>query len=154
MTQKLSKIQFLFLYGLALGSLLSLMAWSNYRFMVVDHATELYLLLIAGVFVSVGIWVGLRWSAPTIIEKTVHVPVPMSAISPEPNEQVMARLGISPRELAVLVELSKGQSNDEIAGQLFVSTNTVKTHLANLYAKLDVKRRTQAIEKARALGLV
>ncbi|MCY7358910.1 MAG: LuxR C-terminal-related transcriptional regulator [Rudanella sp.] len=156
MTQKLTKIQFLLLYGLALGSLLllSLMAWSNYRFMVIDHATELYLLLIAGVFVSVGIWVGLRWSAPTIIEKMVLVPMPTSAVSPEPNQQVLEHLGISPRELAVLVQLSKGLSNDEIAGQLFVSTNTVKTHLANLYTKLDVKRRTQGVEKARVLGLV
>lgn len=152
MTQKFSKFQFLLLYGLALGSLMSLMAWSNYRFMVIDHATELYLLLIAGIFVSVGIWVGLRWSAPTVIEKTVLVSVP--TVSPEPNQQVLDQLGISPREWAVLVQLAKGQSNDEIASTLFVSTNTVKTHLANLYSKLAVKRRTQAIEKARGLGLI
>lgn len=58
MTHKLTKIQFLFLYGLALGSLLSLMAWSNHRFMVIDHATELYILLIAAIFVLVGVWAG------------------------------------------------------------------------------------------------
>lgn len=154
MTTKTTKNGFLLLYGLALGSLLSLMAWSNYRFMVIDHATELYLLLIAGVFVSVGVWVGLRWSAPKIIEKTVLVSVPIPAALNEHNQHVSDRLGISPRELAVLVQLSRGLSNDEIASQLFVSTNTVKTHLANLYTKLDVKRRTQAIEKARTLGLV
>jgi len=144
------------LYGLALGSLLSQMTWSNYRFMVIDHVTELYILLIAGVFVSVGIWVGLRWSAPAVMEKTVLVPVPTSppVLAQATNQQALDNLGISPREWEVLVELSKGLSNDEIAGQLFVSTNTVKTHLANLYTKLAVKRRTQAVEKARTLGLV
>jgi ATP/maltotriose-dependent transcriptional regulator MalT len=62
--------------------------------------------------------------------------------------------GISQRELEVLQLLARGMSNEEIAAQLFVSQNTVKTHLSNLYTKLDVKRRTQAVDKARSMGLL
>lgn len=154
MLPKSSIIRHLLLYGLILGTLLSLMTWSQYRFMVIDHAVELYILMIALVFVGVGIWAGLRWSAPRVVERTILVPLSPSADSPGPNQQVIDQLGISPRELDVLVHLARGLSNEEIAERLFVSTNTVKTHLGNLYAKLDVKRRTQAVEKARALGLL
>ena len=70
------------------------------------------------------------------------------------NENAVPATGISQRELDVLHLLAKGLSNEEIAGQLFVSQNTVKTHLSNLYFKLDVKRRTQAVEKARLMGLL
>lgn len=159
MPQKLLNIRrptlrFLLLYGLGLGSLLSLMAWAKYRFVVLDHALELYVLLIAGVFVSVGIWVGLRWSAPAVLPQPVGLSGSSPASPSEPDQQVVAQLGISARELDVLVQLAKGLSNDEIASHLFVSTNTVKTHLGNLYTKLDVKRRTQAVDKARSLGLL
>jgi DNA-binding CsgD family transcriptional regulator len=155
MTAKPTKLRFLLLYGLAIGVLLSLMAWSKYRFMVIDHAMEMYVLLVAAVFVGVGVWVGLRWSAPapTLADNVPEAPAKM-IVSPETNLRLLDQYGISSRELEVLVQLSKGLSNEEIADQLFVSTNTVKTHLGNLYAKLDVKRRTQAIEKARSIGLI
>lgn len=147
-----AKFQFLLLYGLALGSLISLMAWSKYRFMVIDHALDLYILLTAVVFVAVGVWVGLRWSAPRVMERIVEVPI-QNPVS-KPSLEVAARLGISTRELDVLEHVAKGMTNDEIASNLFVSINTVKTHLGNLYVKLDVKRRTQAVEKARSIGLI
>lgn len=147
-----AKFQFLLLYGLALGSLISLMTWSKYRFMVIDHALDLYILLTAVVFVAVGVWVGLRWSAPRVMERIVEVPI-QNPVS-KPSLEVAARLGISTRELDVLEHVAKGMTNDEIASHLFVSINTVKTHLGNLYVKLDVKRRTQAVEKARSIGLI
>jgi len=71
-----------------------------------------------------------------------------------PPAERLAQLGISTREGEVLACLAQGLTNEEIAERLFISTNTVKTHLANLYAKLDVSRRTQALEKARRLGLL
>ncbi|RYF74645.1 MAG: LuxR family transcriptional regulator [Cytophagaceae bacterium] len=156
MTAKPTKLRFLLLYGLAIGVLLSLMAWSKYRFMVIDHAMEVYVLLVAAVFVGVGIWVGLRWSAPPKLASANVPEQPQKAtiISLESDPYLVDKLGISNRELDVLIQLAKGLSNEEIANQLFVSTNTVKTHLGNLYTKLDVKRRTQAIDKARALGLL
>ncbi|PQA59057.1 response regulator transcription factor [Siphonobacter curvatus] len=138
-------------YGLVLGLLLSLLAWSKYRWLMLDHTTEIYVLVLAGVFIGVGIWVGLRWMAPQVIEKEViQVYEPLTRPIPE----VLEKYGISVREWEVLMQVSKGLSNEEIAEKLFVSTNTVKTHLGNLYAKLEVKRRTQAVEKARLLGLL
>lgn len=70
------------------------------------------------------------------------------------NPQAQAALGISPREMAVLAELAAGLSNKEIARRLEVSPNTVKTHVANLFAKLEARRRTEALRKARELGLM
>lgn len=63
-------------------------------------------------------------------------------------------LGISKREMDVLKLLVAGMSNREIADALFVSESTVKTHVSNLFSKLDVKRRTQAINKAIELEIV
>lgn len=146
-----SYVRTLLTYGLGLGGGLALMTWADYRFLVVDHATELYVLLIAGLFTAVGIWVGLRWAAP---QTSPAVPVPDAPPPPALPRQVLERHGISPREWEVLACLAQGLTNEEIAQTLFVSTNTVKTHLGSVYAKLAVSRRTQAIEKARTLGLL
>ncbi len=145
------------LYGLSLAALAALMTWAKYRFLLFDHVWEIYGLIIAVIFVGVGIWMGLKLSRPkTIIQQEIlirEVPLQVPAIlSPDP--QLLARLNISGRELEVLQSLARGKSNEEIASELFISLNTVKTHLSNLYFKLDVKRRTQAIEKARSLGLI
>jgi DNA-binding NarL/FixJ family response regulator len=151
------------LYGLALALLAGLMTWAKYRFLVMDHSLEIYGLIIGVIFVGVGVWMGLRLASPKTIVRTetvvqtetiikeVQVPV-YDKQNADPEQ--LAKLNISQRELEVLQYLAQGLSNDEIAGQMFVSQNTVKTHLSNLYVKLDAKRRTQAVEKARALGLV
>jgi DNA-binding NarL/FixJ family response regulator len=78
------------------------------------------------------------------------------AVPPTPtgNPEAQAALGISPRELAVLRELAAGRSNKEIALALQVSPNTIKTHVARLFEKLDARRRTDAINRARELGIV
>jgi len=70
------------------------------------------------------------------------------------NDSEAAKIGLSRRELEVLELMSQGYSNQEIGNRLFVSLSTVKTHVSNLFEKLDVKRRTQAIEKAKKLSLV
>jgi ATP/maltotriose-dependent transcriptional regulator MalT len=63
-------------------------------------------------------------------------------------------LGITPRELDILEALASGLSNKEIGERLFVSENTVKTHAARLFSKLDAKRRTQAVQRAKEAGLI
>jgi len=141
-------------YGLALGGLLALMSWANYRFLIADHAIEVYVLLIAGLFTALGIWAGLRWSAPRTVVLQPTAAVSAEPAPPRPRQEVLDFYGISPREWEVLVCLAQGLSNDEIAQKLFVSANTVKTHLGNVYGKLAVSRRTQAIDKARTLGLL
>jgi ATP/maltotriose-dependent transcriptional regulator MalT len=72
----------------------------------------------------------------------------------ERNEAALKTLGVTEREVAVLELLASGSSNKDIARQLDISPNTVKTHIASLFAKLAVQRRTQAIQKARELGLL
>jgi DNA-binding CsgD family transcriptional regulator len=148
------------LYGLALGLLSVLMYWGRYRLLVLDHAQELYSLLIGVIFVIVGAWLGKKLSKPkTIIQKEfviqeVQVRASPLPASPLDAQSALALTDISQREFDVLQLLSKGLSNEEIAARLFVSQNTVKTHLSNLYFKLDVKRRTQAVDKARSIGLL
>ena len=143
------------LYGLVLGGLLAAMSWAKYRLLVADHATELYVLLVAGLFTGLGIWAGLRWTGPKKAEPLPALATPDPLFSPQqPVADRLAQLGISAREGEVLTCLAQGLTNEQIADRLCVSTNTVKTHLANLYAKLDVSRRTQALEKARRLGLL
>lgn len=158
-----SKFLWITLYALALALLSALLAWARYRFLLMDHVTEIYGLIIAIIFISLGIWMGLKLSRPkTIIQKetiiqteTVVKEVPVTpGNKKEADPQLLEKLNISHRELEVLQCLARGLSNEEIAGQLFVSQNTIKTHLSNLYFKLDAKRRVQAVEKARALGLV
>lgn len=130
-------------YGVVLAAAAIALQWVQYRLWVRAHSSELYIALLAAGFLALGIWVGVR---------LVHRRDPDTAFSV--NEAALASLGISPRELEVLRHLAAGCSNKEIANALAVSPNTVKTHLARLYEKLEAARRTEAILKARDLGLI
>ena len=138
-------------YGLALGVLLAALQAARYRLMVLDHAQELYAGLIALLFTVLGIWAGHRLTSGRKKEVITPVSAPLSGSA---LEQALERLNITPREYEVLQFIAGGLSNQEIAGRLFLSLNTVKTHIANLFSKLDVQRRTQAVQKAQALGLL
>ncbi len=143
------------LYGVSLALLLLLLKWLELKFVIYDHAFELYAGSIAILFTGLGIWLSKKLSKPKIeqlvVEKTVFrdpsLPFAM-------NEKEMTRLGISLREREVLQLMAEGLSNQEIANRLFVSLNTVKTHAARLFEKLDVQRRTQAIERGKQAGLI
>lgn len=140
-------------YGLALGLLLIVLQMARYRFLLLDHALELYVGLIALLFTVVGIWAGRRLSGKAATA-AAESPGPAAPLSDREREELIGRLQITPRELEVLHLIEQGLSNQEIAGRLYVSLNTVKTHIANLFGKLDVQRRTQAVQKARDLGLL
>lgn len=134
------------LYSLALAALLFLLQWLQFGYMVRDLSLEFYLGVVALVFTSVGIWAGLRLTRPktkVVVQKDFVF-----------NEEEFNRLGIRKRELEVLELMAQGFSNQEIADKLFVSLNTVKTHSANLFIKLDAKRRTQAVQRAKDLQLI
>ena len=143
------------LYGVSLAVLLFLLKWLELRFIIFDHAFEAYIGAIAIIFTSLGIWLALKLTKPKVekvfIEKEVYISHAPGFIL---NESELSRLGISKRELEVLQLMAEGFSNQEIAGRLFISLSTVKTHAARLFEKLDVKRRTQAIEKAKKLRLI
>jgi two-component system, NarL family, response regulator LiaR len=151
------KFLWITLYGLVLALLAGLMTWAEYRFLLVDHVFEIYGLIVAVIFVGLGLWMGLRLSRPkTIVKQEIIIREVQVAgtVTSAVDPRVLQELNVSERELEVLKCLARGLSNEEIAGQLFISLNTVKTHLSNLYFKLEVKRRTQAVEKARSLGLI
>ena len=143
------------LYGVSLAILLFLLRWLELRFIIFDHAFEIYIGAIALVFTALGIWLALKLTKPKIervlVEKEIYIEKKNDFVF---NEPAMERLGISKRELEVLHLMAEGLSNGEIAARLFVSLNTIKTHAANIFIKLDVSRRTQAIEKAKRLGIL
>jgi DNA-binding NarL/FixJ family response regulator len=116
--------------------------WVQYRFLVRTHPAAVWIALIALAFLALGVWVGAR-----LFRRAPAAPF-------ETNTRAKASLGISERELEVLEHLAAGRSNKEIASRLDLSPNTVKTHVAKLYEKLEVKRRTEAILRARELGMI
>jgi DNA-binding CsgD family transcriptional regulator len=143
------------IYGLALALLLFLLKWLEWRFIVLDHAVEIYSGAIAIVFTGLGIWLALRLARPKVktivVEREVFVTHESTGAV---NEKEIARLGLSARELEVLQLMAEGLSNQEIASRLFLSLNTIKTHSSNIFEKLDVRRRTQAIEQSRRLNII
>jgi len=139
------------LYGIALGLLLLLMQYFQYRLVFIRHTESVYTGLVAAVCCIVGIWAGNKIAGKW--HKTPESPVQEPPPKPS-NDQVLADLNITPREFEVLQLIAEGLSNREIAERLFLSLNTVKTHTSNVFSKLDVQRRTQAIQKAQKLGLM
>jgi two-component system, NarL family, response regulator LiaR len=143
------------IYSISLALLLLLLKWLELRFIIFDHSFEIYIGFIAVIFTALGIWLALKLSKPKIetivIEKEVYVNGNEDFVL---NASLVTQLELSKRELEILGLLAQGHSNQEIAATLFVSLSTVKTHLQNIFEKLEVKRRTQAVEKAKRLHLI
>ena len=159
------------LFGLVGGLLIATLQYTEYRFVIIEHSIELYSALIAILFASFGIWLGLRITRNRATVVVREVLVPAEAPAPEPfapntlHQQTLAnpaqspgnpavRYGITARELEILGLIARGLSNREIAAQLFVSENTVKTHCARAFDKLGAARRTQAVQRGKELGLL
>jgi len=141
------------LYGLCGGLLILALRVIEYRFLVIQHSFEIYGGLIAVLFAGVGIWLGLKLTRKE--EVIVVREVPVSANQPfTVNEDNVRSLGVTKRELEILDLIARGMSNREIANQLFVSENTIKTHSSRLFDKLSAKRRTQAVQIGKEMGLI
>lgn len=141
------------LYGASLAALLILLKWLELRYIIIDHSLEIYAGSLAIIFTGLGIWVALKLAKPEtiVVEKEIYLDSRPAVIN---NENELKKHGLSKRELEVLELISTGLSNQEIADQLFVSLNTVKTHSSNLFGKLEVKSRTQAIDKAKRIKII
>ena len=141
------------IYGLVAGSLIAALRWTEYRFLVVEHSTEIYGGLTAATFAALGIWLGLRLTRrqETIAVKEVAVPSSGPFVI---DEKKLRDCGITPRELEILELIAQGLSNREIADKLHVSENTVKTHSSRVFDKLGAKRRTQAVQIGKEFGLI
>ena len=157
------------IFGLVGGLLIAILQYTEYRFVIIEHSVELYSALVAILFATFGIWLGLRITRrretihetirETVVVREVLVPAEAAARAPEqapfaPNTAHQQTLGITARELEVLTLIARGFSNREMATQLFVSENTVKTHCARTFDKLGAARRTQAVQRGKELGLL
>ena len=141
------------IYGLSGGILILALRMLEFRFLIVEHSVEIYSGLIAALFAGLGIWLGLKLTKKKEVLIVKEVPVPATA-SFSLNEQRLKDLGITKRELEILELIAQGMSNREIADKLFVSENTVKTHSSRLFDKLNAKRRTQAVQIGKEMGLI
>lgn len=141
------------IYGLCGGLLIVLLKFVEYRFLVVEHSVEIYGGLTALVFAAVGIWLGLKLTRKkeVIVVKEIAVPAARTFAL---NESRLRELGVTKRELEILELIAHGMSNREIAERLFVSENTVKTHSSRLFDKIGARRRTQAVQMGKELGLI
>ena len=156
------KYRQILIFGLVGGVLITLLKVVEYRFLVLTHSFEIYGGLVALVFASFGIWLGGRVTGrpvrTVVREVQVMVPAPdQPVVAPGPfvvNGERQAALGITRRELEILELIAAGLSNKEIAERIFVSENTVKTHASRLLEKLNARRRTQAVQVAKAQGLL
>ena len=141
------------IYGLCGGVLIAVLRYIEFRFLIAQHAFEIYGALIAVIFAGLGIWLGLKWTRNKEVLVVKEVPVP--TLQPfSLNEERLKNLGITRRELEILELIAQGMSNREIAEKLFVSENTVKTHSSRLFDKLSAKRRTQAVQIGKEMGLI
>ena len=149
------------IFGVVGGLLVAILQYTEYRFLVIEHSFQLYGALVALLFATFGIWLGQRITQrrevvrETIVVKEVMVRAEAPRAGPfAPNRAQQQILGITQRELEVLNLVANGFSNREIAGQLFVSENTIKTHCARAFDKLGAARRTQAVQRGKELGLL
>lgn len=131
------------LYAIGLALAVTGLEWLQYRYVTRAFSTEIYIVLLAAAFAGLGLWAGQRLTRR-------RAPQPGF----ERNDAAIRSLGLTPRECEMLDLLASGQSTKEMARQLGISPNTVKTHLASVYQKLAVQRRIQAIHKARELALI
>ena len=149
------------IFGLVGGLLIATLQYIEYRFVIIEYSIELYSALVAILFAAFGIWLGLRITRTretiheSVVVKEVLIPAESPALEPfAPSTANQQTLGITARELEILTLIARGFSNREIATQLFVSENTVKTHCARAFDKLGAARRTQAVQRGKELGLL
>jgi DNA-binding CsgD family transcriptional regulator len=139
--------------GILGGVLITLLKWSEYQFLVIEHSLEIYGGLVAIIFAGLGIWLGLRLTGRRqrveVREIQVTAGEPFVA-----DEKKRDDLGITRREMEILALVAQGMSNREIAGKLYVSENTVKTHCSRAFDKLGARRRTQAVQLGKEFGLL
>jgi DNA-binding CsgD family transcriptional regulator len=162
------------IFGLVGGLLIAILQYTEYRFVVIEHSVELYGALVAILFSAFGIWLGLRMTrgreaireggrergrdtdreggGETVVVREVPAPRTLEPFAPNTAQQ--QTLGITARELEILGLVARGLSNREIATQLFVSENTIKTHCSRAFDKLGAARRTQAVQRGKELGLL
>ncbi|WP_299216608.1 response regulator transcription factor [uncultured Dokdonia sp.] len=129
------------IFGMLAFAILALLQLSKYALISGDLTIELIISGIAIVFFVIGVAIQKRFRKQETESKEI-------------DQKQLDTIGLSKREYEVLIEMASGYSNKEIATHLFVSESTIKTHVSNVFLKLDAKRRTQAIQKAKELQIL
>jgi DNA-binding NarL/FixJ family response regulator len=132
-------------FGLIVLALLILFQLSKASLFVPDIPADSIIAVGAVLLIALGIYLGGNIKQPKVIQ--------ISNVVEVDNERIK-QLGITVRELEVLQLISDGHSNQEIGEKLFISESTIKTHVSNLFVKLDVKRRTQAVIRAKEWRII
>ena len=148
---RLNDFKHMLLYGIILAILIFALKWLQWKFLILDNAIDIYVGLVAVFFTTLGIWVASQILKPKVQTVVIEKEVPEKFLL---NETELHKLNLNRREFEVLQLLARGYSNADIANSLFLSLSTVKTHVSNLFSKMDVKSRTQAIDKAKRLGII
>ncbi len=139
----------IFIFSTLIIALLVLFQLSKFSIMQGNSSLEFIIAAIAVIFLFIGIYINKQRE----IKNTTSESNLTTEKRTVDYTQIEA-LGLSKREYEVLCKLAQGHSNKEIASLLFISESTIKTHVSNVYAKLNVKRRTQAIQKAKELEIL
>lgn len=157
-TSRWTPLRHALLYGALGGALIVALQVIEYRYLIATRSIEIYGGLIALIFVSLGVWLGVtltgRPERIVVQEVEVEVRVPAEPVPFSPDPARREELGVTKRELEILGLMASGMSNKEIADRIFVSENTVKTHSSRLFEKLGARRRTQAIQLGKDSGLI
>lgn len=140
-------------FGILIFALLALFQVARMQSLRSDYRIEIWIAIFSIVFFIIGIFLSKKMfrSKPRVIEKEVqiHVTEPFTI-----DNKQLDKLGLSKREYEILQLINEGLSNQQIADKIFVSENTVKKHISNLFLKLDVERRTEAIRKGKELKII
>lgn len=151
---RFGQTRYIIIYGACMAILVFTLKWLQWKFLITDNATDIYIGLIAIFFTFLGTWIATQLAKPriqtVIVEKEIYTPLPGDHGI---NENELRKLNLTTREHEVLQLLTQGYTNAEIATRLFLSLSTVKTHVSNLFVKMEVKNRTQAMEKANRLRI-
>ncbi|GAA0892843.1 hypothetical protein GCM10009122_25220 [Fulvivirga kasyanovii] len=151
--QILLKSKYIMIYGASMAALIFVLKWMQWKYLIADNSLEIYIGLIAVFFTILGVWVANQLSRrrvrTVVVEKEVYRSLQEDGI----DEIELKKLNLTAREYEVLQLITQGHTNAEIAEKLFLSLSTIKTHVSNLFVKMDVKSRTQAVEKANRLRL-
>lgn len=135
------------IYGFIGGALIAILKLLEYNYFVRAYPGEIYGAAVAVIFTAVGIYLGLKWTKPKVVVVRDSGPFVL-------NVDKLKEVGLTAREHEILGLIAEGLSNREIGERLFVSENTVKTHSSRLFAKMEVDRRMQAVQKGKELGLI
>lgn len=146
-------IRSVILYGLILALLIFVLKWLQWKFLILENAIDIYIGLIAVFFTGLGIWLAVQLGKmkTRVIEKEILVRQSQEFVL---NEVELTKLNLSSREYEVLQLIAQGCSNADMAAKLFLSVSTIKTHVSNLFVKMEVRSRTQAIDKAKTLNII